>query len=341
MEDKNYYEILGVDENATEEEINKAFKKLALKWHPDRWSQGTDEEKKTAEEKFKQYSEAKDVLTNPKKRKEYDMQRNGMPNMGGFSNPFADFFNQHAQYVMKGDDINVEVQISFKESYEGVKKTIRFKRKEHCQHCNGTGSQDGRKDTCPYCNGSGFETHTQQRGNMIFQTRTHCSHCHGTGQVVKNPCHHCNGTGLVEVDAVETFDVPAGVFDNAAVTLHGHGDAPSGEGEYGDLILHFSVSYDPYFERTDFKNVVHYEELPFSKALLGCDIECKKPDGGTIKIKLPELTEDGQEFVQYGLGFNDLIHGTGKGNYTIIIKYKYPRRLTDKQKKLLKDFEND
>ena len=341
MEDKNYYEILGVNENATEEEINKAFKKLALKWHPDRWVDGTDDEKKTAEEKFKEISEAKDILTNPNKRKEYDMRRNGMPNMGGF-NPF-DFFNQHAQtrYVVKGEDINIEVNISFKESYEGVKKEIHFKRKEHCHHCNGTGSSDGIEEKCPHCNGTGYIVSTKKSGNMIFQTQNTCPHCHGEGKIIKTPCKHCNGTGLEEIDVVEVFDVPAGVFDNATVTLQGKGNAPKGEGIYGNLNIHFSVSYDPYFERIDFRDVIHYENLPFYKALLGCEIECKKPDGNTIKIKVPELTKDGQEFIQYGIGFDDLVNGTGKGNYTIIIKYTYPKKLSSKQRKMLKEFEND
>jgi molecular chaperone DnaJ len=336
---KNYYEILGVNENATTDEINKAFKQLALKWHPDRWATGTDEEKKIAEEKFKEYSEAKDILTNPQKRQEYDMQRTMDDDDDGF-NPWDMFRGQTRNVVLQGEDINVEVQVSFKESYIGTTKEIHYKRKEHCHHCGGTGSEDGKEDKCPYCNGTGYIVNSSRNGNTIFQMRTTCNHCHGTGKVIKNQCKYCNGTGLEEIDVTESFDVPAGVFDNAAVCLSGKGHAPKGNGPYGDLIIHFSVSYDPYFERTSFKDLVHYEEIPFCDALVGCEIECRKPDGTTVKVKIPELTKDGEEFKQRGIGFDDIVNHSGKGDYTIIIKYTYPKRLSNKQKQLLKEFKD-
>ena len=338
---KDYYKILGVNENATEEEIQKSFRKLSLKWHPDRWVNGTDEEKKKAEEMFKDISEAKDILTNPQKREQYDMERQGGPQMGGF-NPFDMFRNMRQNIVIKGDDVHVTVNLTFKESYEGVRKEIKYKKNVKCHHCNGTGSEDGKEETCPYCNGSGMITETQRNGNMIFQNMHPCQHCHGTGRIVKNPCNQCHGTGFEEVDCLEILNIPPGVFTGAKMSMRGKGSTPMEKGIDGDLIITFNVSANPYYERLDGATLVHHEKVPFTQALLGCDIEVNVPDGSKIKIKLPELTSDGQEFVQHGKGFPNLINGdTRRGDYRVVIDYIYPKKLTKKQKELLKNFNND
>ena len=339
---KDYYSILGVNENATEEEISKAFKKLSLQWHPDRWVKGTAEEKKAAEEKFKEIAEAKEVLTNAQKRQQYDMERNGsFPGMGGF-NPF-DFIRQHQRNVIiKGDDVYITIDLTFKEAYEGTTKDIKYKKNVKCHHCNGTGSEDGKKENCPYCNGTGMITETQQRGNMFFQNMHPCQHCHGTGKMIKNPCKHCNGTGFENIDCYEKLAIPSGVFTGARMNLKEKGSSPIENGINGDLLIDFNVSINPYYERPDETTLVHHEKVPFNDALIGCEREVDVPDGTKIKIKLHELTKDGEEFVQYGKGFPNLINGdTRRGNYVVVIDYVYPNKLTKKQQELLKNFNND
>ena len=335
---KDYYSILGVNENATEEEIQKSFRKLSLKWHPDRWVSGTDEEKKNAEEKFKDISEAKDVLTNPQKREQYDMERQGGPQMGGF-NPFDMFRQSRQNIVVKGEDVHVVVNLTFKEAYEGVTKEIHYKRGVKCHYCNGTGSEDGKTESCPYCNGTGWITNYQRNGNSMWQTSYPCPHCHSTGKVVKSPCKHCNGTGLEEVDCKETIPIPAGVWKGMSMKLGEKGSSPIENGVNGDLIVEFDVSVNPYFERIDELNVIHREKVPFNEALVGCEREIQNPDGTKFKLKLHELTKDGEEFVQRGKGFKSPMNrNAGKGDFIVIIEYNYPKKLTNKQKELLKNF---
>ena len=346
----DYYDILGINEEEKKKSENdfsqlckKKYYELCKKWHPDKFIGKSEEEKKEAETKFKEINEAYQTLTNPQKRQEYDMQRTG-PNLngtGGF-NPFDIFRHAHQNIVVKGDDVYVTVDLTFKESYEGARKEIKYKKNVKCHHCNGTGSEDGKEETCPYCNGRGMITETQRNGNMIFQKMHPCQHCHGTGRIFKNPCKQCNGTGFEEEDCLEILNIPPGVFSGAKMDMRGKGSAPMEKGVDGDLIITFNVSVNPYYERADEVTLVHHEKVPFTQALLGCDIEVNVPDGSKIKIKLPELTSDGQEFVQYSKGFPNLINGdTRRGDYIVIIDYIYPKKLTKKQKELLKNFNND
>lgn len=339
---KDYYKTLGVSENATQDEISKAYKKLALKYHPDRHVSDTEEEKKAAEEQFKKISEAYSVIGDEEKRKEYDM--GGTSGFGGF-NPFegfgfADFFNgMRRNHTEKGENTYATVVITLEEALKGGKKEIDIRKKVKCSACNGHGSADGKDTTCPHCHGTGMVTETIQRGNSIWQNSHPCNHCHGTGKIITNPCKKCNGTGFETVTTKEWIEIPKGVANNMAMRLAGLGSMPaSGKGIPGDLEVTFIVANDPYFERPDPINLVHYEEVSIGEALEGCTKEVRTVDGKTIKVKLPECTHDGQAFYYDGYGMPDVNNPSRRGKYAVVIRYKYPTSLTRSQKKALEEF---
>lgn len=345
MAKKDYYEILGVKSDATQDEIKSAYRKLSLKWHPDKHVTDSEKEKKEAEDKFKEISEAYSVLSDENKRREYDMGgMEGNP-FGGFGfNPFDIFNHFHSQgnnrnNVKKGSDIKVNVTISLKEAYEGATKNININRNKSCNHCNGTGSADGKNTTCPHCNGSGMISQTTQRGNMIFTQQTMCPHCQGSGKIVSSPCKHCGGTGVEREYVKETIEIPRGVASGMAVEYSGKGNFPEGGGIPGSLIVVFNVTDDKYFDRVDPINLVHTEEIPFNEAMVGCEKEINCIDGSKVKIKIPELTRDGQAFYERGKGMPNVNNPSSYGDYAVVIKYKYPKKLNNKQKEALKNFD--
>lgn len=342
---KNYYSILGI----TEEEkkltgkefsdcVSKKYKKLALKWHPDKWVNGTEEEKKNAEEKFKEISEANSVLSDENKRQKYDNggdSFDGM-NMGDFFhdfNPFGGFGRMQRQ----GDDIQITVTISLREAYSGCKKKISVPYEKPCPHCKGTGSEDGKNHPCPHCNGTGQIINRRSMNGVLFQSTTICPHCHGTGVVIENKCKECHGTGTALEYKEMEITVPKGVCTNMAMTIEGLGKTIE-NGIPGDLIIVFFVAQDNYFSTTDGVNLIHTESVEFNKALLGCEIECDAVDGTKIKTNLPECTKDGDSFVYQGKGMPVLNYPGRYGDYRIVIKYIYPNKLTDEQKNKLKNF---
>ena len=347
MDIKGYYKTLGVEENATQDEIQKKFHKEAIKWHPDKWINGTEEEKKTAEEKFKQVNEAYSVLGDEEKRKEYD--RGGSSSWGddfngwGF-NPFSFFRGSMngsgGRHVPVGEDAFVTVNITLKEAYLGTKKEVKYSVKTPCEHCHGTGSEDGKTHVCPHCNGTGeIRERKTVRENMFFEQISTCPYCNGTGKTASKPCKECHGTGLKEDFATITIDIPAGVFSGARTSIEGKGCTPVGGGINGNLIVTFNVENDSYFIRPDETNLIHYVDLTLFEALCGCEKEFKYPDGNTFKVKFHECTKDGESFMQKGRGFPDLIHGTHeRGDYAIVVRYKYPSKLSQKQKDVLKEF---
>ena len=354
-EKKDYYSILGVSKDATDDEIKKSYRKLAMKYHPDRWANGTEEEKKNAESKFKDIAEAYEVLSDPQKRNQYDnggmdfdfggfdpmdifMRMSGMG--GGFGGGFGSMFGG-GKRVNKGSDVHVEVILTLEEAYEGGKRTVQVQKEKACKHCNGHGTEDGKDHVCPVCHGSGMEFITRQYGNsQVTQSHT-CSKCHGTG-VDSNvsPCPMCGGSGLVGEWSIETIDVPRGVASGMAFKVDGKGNAPIGGGINGDLIVHVKVNNDSYFERPDAVNLIHYESVPFNEALLGFSKEFKCIDGSKVTVNAKELTKHGEAFIFKGKGMPDVMGGGRYGDYAVVINYKLPEKLTDKQRELLKDFYN-
>lgn len=365
MEEKDLYEVLGLteeDKKLTGDEFNKVLKKnyrtLSVKWHPDRWAGKSEKEQKEAEEKFKEISNAYSVLSDPQKRAQYDaggMSFNGfgdfdpmdlfrrMHEEGGFD-PFGGFGNFFGggprQRVNRGSDVESSISITLEEAYKGCTKNIQVRRDVSCSRCNGTGSADGKTHQCPDCQGQGVVFNTLRKGNAIYSSQSYCNKCGGTGKLRTNPCSECRGSGKVSKYDNVQVTIPAGMINDGVLNVQGMGNPPSGDGINGNLLLHVTVKDDPYFERVDTYNVVHYEEVPFNKAMLGCEIECRTLGGGTVKVKVPELTKDGTPFYFKGKGMPDVNGRNHVGDYAVVVKYKMPRKLSKKQKEVLNDFDN-
>lgn len=359
MDNKGYYKLLGVDENATVDEIQKKFRSLALKWHPDRWVNGTEEEKKKAEQKFKEYNEAYSVLSDDQKRRAYDMGLDGDFSTSGTTedseDPFEAFFQSfsggrhpfgnHGQQVSRGADIETTIDLTMEEANNGApNKVVHYNVHKPCSHCNGTGlGKDGRVDNCPYCQGTGFITHFEQRGFMQFQTRTTCPHCHGKGKTIINPCPHCSGTGFDNVPTAETItvDIPRGViFGGGAIKVSGAGGYPErGQGIRGDLILRINLLMPDGYSITDNAGGVEYKlNVPFYDAFLGCEKEVLMPSGKKLKVRLNENTANGDERIYHGEGMK-LPNGTSPSDFKVTINFTSgTNKLTKEQKDLLQKF---
>ena len=352
---KGYYKTLGVAENATTNEIHTAFKKGALKFHPDRWVNGTEEEKKRAEEEFKKINEAHAVLGDENKRRAYDsgMDDGGFGNDGGFD-PFAemfrrgfgDFFGGFGQQPgnnpnapRKGENIEANVTITFAESVKGVKKKVTVKKKSPCKACNGTGNTDGKRHPCPHCNGTGMQTTTTRNGNSWIMHQTPCPHCHGSGNEVTEECKECGGTGFVTHDETIEIEIPAGDTNGITIGYQGMGCEGINGGYPGDLLVHIHVTQDnPGYFIKEGNNIVHIEKINFVDALLGTKFAVKTPEGKDWVVKLHECTQPGEEYKNANGGYKDINNRQPTGDYIVRIKYEIPTSLTKEQKELLKQF---
>lgn len=332
---KNYYEILGVDKSATADEIKKKYRKLSLKYHPDK-----NPDNKEAEEKFKDIAEAYGVLSDNEKRQKYDLEQSGQ--FGGFdgwdmfrNQGFSSFFNNFGrqQRVEHGNDVYVNVNVSLQDIFNGKTGKIKYTRHEPCHFCNGTGAENGKVKVCPTCNGKGVLSETKIQGNSMFTTQSVCPSCRGKGNIAEKNCTHCNGNGLEANKATIEFKIPNEAFDGATMLMSGYGDLPrTSNGIPGNLIITFHIAPDNYYRVVN-NNLVHDEFVPLVDCLLGCKRTIKTIDGQERTIDIPELTEDGKSFV-----FNDV--GMWGKPYTVFIKHQMPTKLTKKQKDLLKEFNN-
>jgi len=340
----DYYELLEISRDATDAEIKKAYRKLALKYHPDR-NQGDKE----AEEKFKLVNEAYQVLSDPQKRATYDryghegLESNGFSgfsdmNMDDLNSIFESFFGggfsgfggfgrgsrtSQQKYPL---DIQTEVELEFYEAVFGCEKDITYSYYTTCESCKGTGDANGEKQTCPECQGRG-ELYYRQ-GFMTFSQT--CDRCGGSGTIVKTPCKECYGDGYVKKTETTTVKIPAGVDYGNRIRVGGKGNVINGR--RGDLYILMMVKDDEHFVR-DGLDV--YIEVPifFTKAILGGKI--KVPTlRGEKEITIPPSVPDKKQFILKGEGIED-VHGRGKGNQIVQIKIKYPKKLTDEQKELL------
>ena len=350
---RDYYEVLGVSKTAGADEIKKAYRTLAKKYHPD-----MNPGDKTAEAKFKEVNEAYAVLSDQEKRDKYDRYGHAAfdPSAGGgsgfggfggegfdFGDIFSSFFggggsSRRANAPVDGDDLLTRVTVTLEESVFGCKKEVSFQREEACSECAGTGAAKGTKaETCPTCRGTGRVTVQQQTMLGYMQTQRACSNCHGTGKIIKTPCSKCNGKGSVRVVKKLDVQIPAGISSQQKIILRGQGSAGKNGGAPGDLIIEVRVKEHSLFTREG-NNI--YCEIPisFAQAALGAEIDIPTLDGKTEKYNIPEGTQSGTSFTIRGKGVPDVNNSRRRGDYIFTVTVETPRNLTAEQKKILQSF---
>lgn len=351
--EKSFYDILGITEeekNLNEKKFNdvlkKKYRELSKKWHPDKFATKSDKEKTEAEEKFKEITEAYNTLSDSEKRRQYDFG-NGGNDFDPFSNvdPFSFFRNMHGggfngPRIVKGQNVQVEVDVVLKEVYNGGKKKIKYTTLNNCRHCNGTGSENGVVESCPHCNGTGMITDRIQRGNMIQMSSRPCPHCNGTGKKISKPCTHCNGQGMEVINNEEIIDIPKGVVTGQYIVLQSKGcEAPKNSANQsinGDLVVIFNVIDNGYeFLRED-DNLIKYADIDVFDGILGCDLKIQCIDDSEITIRVPELTEPNHTFTIKSKGMPNVNNNHVVGDMKVIIRYKMPKTLSNKQRELLK-----
>ncbi len=352
--DEDLYKTLGVSKDATEQEIKKAYRKLALKYHPDR-----NPGNKEAEEKFKQVSSAYEILSDEKKRAMYDQYgsaaftQGGQAGGGGFGGQdpfdifrevfggmgggggFYDFFGGGQDYSdgpERGDNIRVEIGISLEEAASGVEKTIRYNRMVNCHACGGSGTKDSSsKKTCPKCKGKGHVTIAQ--GPIRFSQP--CPTCRGTGKINENPCPECGGEGRVRERSEVKIKIPAGVYTGSRLRKAGAGNAGYNGGEFGDLYVIIVVAPNPNFER-DGDDLYSNISIKFTLAALGGSVSVSTLSG-KAELKIPAGTQPGSLLRLKGQGMPSL-RGGSKGDLYYRIHVEVPKKLTEEQRKKLSEF---
>ncbi len=349
---RDYYEVLGVEKGASADEIKKAYRKSAMKYHPDR-----NPGDKEAEEKFKELGEAYEVLSDDEKRSRYDQfgfagvdpsYGGGAGGFGGgfggfggfdFGDIFGDFFGggtrrQSTQNApRRGENVGARLDLTFEEAAFGVEKEVSAQRIENCSVCNGTGSADGQIETCSQCRGSGQVRTVQTIMGMQMQSTTTCPQCSGRGKIVKNPCNTCRGKGKVRRTQKVKVKVPAGINEGQTVRIRGEGCVGSNGGPNGDLMVDIYIKRHPIFERDG----IHvYCEVPitFTQAALGAEIEIPTLDG-RVKFDLPEGTQTGKVFALSGRGIPMVNNPKRRGDHRFSVVVETPTKLTREQRELL------
>ncbi|NQV90572.1 molecular chaperone DnaJ [Candidatus Uhrbacteria bacterium] len=342
---KDYYQILEVDRNASQDEVKKAFRKLAHKHHPDK--QGGNEEK------FKEANEAYQVLGDEKKRAQYDQYGSGAfdgsgggQGFGGFSgfsggagfedlgDIFGDMFGggRSRQRERRGSDIQVDMELAFKESIFGVQKEVDLTKTDTCDRCSGTGGEPGEAmDTCSTCNGEGATIGVQRTILGNIQTKQTCQTCQGTGETPKKPCTTCRGLGVDRKRQTFTVTIPAGVENGAMLRVRGQGEALKG-GQTGDLFVRLHVPEDKQFDRQG-NMLISEAEIGFTQAALGATIDVQTVDGA-VDLKIPAGTQSGAQFRLRGKGVPT---SRGRGDQIVVVRVVTPQKLSRAQKKLLEE----
>jgi len=364
MADKqDYYEVLGLQKGASDDEIKKAYRRLAKECHPD-----LHPDDKTAEARFKGINEAYGVLSDPDKRAKYDQFgfAGVDPNYGagaggagfngdfgdlgdifgdifggGFGGGFGDIFGgsqsrRQSNGPMRGESLRVHISITFEEAVFGCKKDMQVSRVEECPECRGSGCQNGTTpEICPQCKGTG-SVRTQQRTAFgIFQSTGACPKCGGNGKIIHSPCPHCKGMGSVRAQKTLNVTIPAGIDDGQTISLRGQGNSGKNGGPAGDLLVTVSVRPSTVFTREG-DSIYISTEIGFVQAALGAEIEVSTLDG-PVNLNIPEGTQTGAVFRLRGKGVPNL-HGGSRGDQYVTVNIATPRGLNTRQKDLLREF---
>lgn len=357
MADKrDYYEVLGVSKGASDDELKKAFRKEAKKYHPD-----LHPGDKEAEAKFKEINEAYEVLSNPEKRQRYDQFGHagvdsnygtgggyGGSGFGDFGDIFSDIFGGGFGFggsggrrngPRRGNDVRQVVTISFEEAAFGCKKKINITKQEDCPTCKGTGAKPGTSaETCSHCHGTG-QIQTQQRTILGYMTNvTTCPHCQGSGKIIKDPCRDCRGTGKVRKTRTVEIDIPAGIDDGQTMQLSGQGEAGERGGPSGDLLITVRVRPHQMFERSG-NDVYLNMPVTFVQAALGATLTVPTLDG-VVEYDIPEGTQSGTRFRLRGKGI-PFIRGKNRGDQYVTVEVEVPKNLSQRQKEILREFDEE
>lgn len=356
---RDYYEVLGVSKGASDDEIKKAYRKLAKKYHPD-----MNPGDKEAEAKFKEVNEAYSILSDKEKRARYDQFGHagvdpnygaGGPGggFGGFDmgdidlgDIFGSFFGggfggfggsgQRRNGPQKGESLRANLTITFEEAAFGCEKEINLNRTEECDACHGSGCEPGTTaETCPDCRGTGVVRVQQRTGGFAFSSTAPCSRCRGTGKIIHSPCKSCGGSGSVKKSKRITVTIPAGIDDGQAISLRGQGNAGKNGGPAGDLIVGVRVKPHPQFRR-DGTTVLYEQPVSFFQAAMGAELEIPTIDG-KVKYTLPAGTQPGTTFRLRGKGIPEL-RGRGRGDQYVTVRVQVPTSLNSEQKEALRAF---
>ena len=363
-EKRDYYEVLGVQKGASDDEIKKAYRKTAKKYHPD-----LHPNDKEAEEKFKECNEAYEVLSDPQKKARYDQfgfagvdpnygaGQGGYGGAGGFGfdgdidlgdifssffgggSGFGGFGGRNPNAPQKGRDIQISVSLTFEEAAKGCKKTIEVPRIEDCSECGGTGAAKGTSPkTCPECGGRGVVNVQSRTAFGVMNTQRTCSACGGRGKTIETPCHKCGGKGKVRRKNKIEVNIPAGIDNGQIVSMRGYGDSGLNGGPSGDLKIVISIKHHKYFERDGF-NVWYDKHVSFVQAALGAELQVPTLDGD-VKYNMPAGTQPGEVFKLKGKGI-DRLNSFGKGDQFVRVIVDIPKELTSEQKNILMQFDKN
>lgn len=356
-EKRDYYDILGVDKSVNDEDLKKAYRKAAKKYHPDLHPGDAE-----AEKNFKEVNEAYEVLSDKEKRARYDQFGHAGvdPNYGaggaggyggGFTGDFGDLGDIFSSFFgggfgggrsnpnapRRGNDTAAVVNLSFEEAAKGCKKTIKFTKIDTCKDCGGNGCEKGSSaKTCPVCHGSGQVSATQRTPFGVMQTQKVCDNCHGSGKIIDKPCHTCAGKGRIRHTVERTVDIPAGIDDGQTINIRGGGDAGVNGGPSGDLRINIGIRPHPIFTREGF-DVFCEIPITFTQAALGAEITVPTLDG-KVKFQIHEGTQPGDEFKLRGKGIQRLNY-VGKGDQYVKIVVEVPKDLNKAQKEKLCEFD--
>ena len=360
-EKRDYYEVLGVSKSATPEEIKKAYRQMALKYHPDR-----NPDDKDAEEKFKEAAEAYSVLSDENKRARYDRygfagMNGGSASGGGFGGGFGDFdlndilnsvfgrgfdfggfnfggfgggSNRGGVARQRGSNIRVKVKLNLQEIAKGVKKKIKVNKYVTCDHCHGSGSENGATETCPTCHGRGQVVQAVNSFFGAMQTASVCPTCGGTGHIIKNKCKHCQGEGIMKGEEIIDIEIPAGVGNDMQLTVRGKGNAGPHNGINGDLIVVIEEEESKDFER-DGSNLIYNLFLTIPEAILGTQAEVPTIDG-KVRVKIAPGTQSGKVLRLRGKGLPN-INSYGSGDMLVNVNVWIPKKVTKEEEKLLEE----